>query len=635
MPGELGLFRTLVEQSRDVLFRYRLTPSPGCEFVSPSVEALTGYTAKEWCARPELVRSLVHEEDRPLVEEILAGRRPPPDRLRLRFHHRDGGTRWVELRAAPFALRDGSTGFDGTAREVSREVELETRTRADETRLRTLIDASPAAIVLVDAAGQIVLANARTPELFGYEPAELEGHDIAVLVPDAARGLHAAQVREYLDRPVARDLGHGRHLQARRRDGTVFPAEIALTPVDGASGEHHVLATIFDITEREVLEAQLRQSQRFESIGQLAGGIAHDFNNLLTAIHGYAELLQQNLPADDPNRADAEQIALAADRAAELTRQLLAFSRRQVLQPRILDPGEVVSSVAPMLRRLLGEHIELATYRQPGTGHVRVDPSQLEQVIVNLAVNARDAMPAGGTLTVEVTGADLDDAFAAGHAGVRQGRYVSLAVSDTGAGMDAATRARAFEPFFTTKAPGTGNGMGLATVYGIVKQSGGAVYIYSEPGVGTSVRIYLPRVEAPGEPEPVVAAPLPLPSGSETILLVEDERAVRTYAARVLERQGYTVLQAENGNDALLLAGRGRPIDLLVTDIVMPGLQGHELAARLRTVRPDLRVLYVSGFTAESVIRGNGSGARVAFLPKPYSGAALARAVHTALVGAP
>jgi len=390
-----------------------------------------------------------------------------------------------------------------------------------------------------------------------------------------------------------------------------------------------------DITERKRLEAQLSQSQRLEAVGQLAGGIAHDFNNILTAIRGYAELARRGLEEDESRRDDLDELIANADRAAALIRQLLAFSRRQVLEPQVLDPAAIVEGIVPMLRRLIGEQVELTTHTAPDLGSVKVDPSQLEQVIVNLAVNARDVMSDGGKLTIELSNFEFDAAYVAAHAEAVPGPYVLLAVSDTGVGMDAATKARAFEPFFTTKGVGKGTGMGLATVYGIVKQSGGFIYVYSEPGQGTTFRICLPRVAR--EPSGAVAETLaarPSLSGAETILLAEDESAVRGFARRTLEAYGYTVLEAAGGAEALTIAAsHSGPIALLLTDVVMPGLQGHQLAAQLTAARPEMRVLYVSGFTENSVIHDGVADQGVAFLAKPFSADALGEAVRAVLDG--
>ena len=396
-----------------------------------------------------------------------------------------------------------------------------------------------------------------------------------------------------------------------------------------------ITGVFHDVTERKRIEAQLSQSQRLEAVGQLAGGIAHDFNNLLTAIRGYSELAQRGLEEDDPRRSDIDEVIANADRAAALTRQLLAFSRRQVLQPEVLDPAAIVEGVVPMLRRLLGEHVELTTHTAPGLGGVKVDPNQLEQVIVNLAVNARDAMPDGGKLAIELSNFEFDAPYVAAHAAAVPGLYVLLAVSDTGIGMDEETRVRIFEPFFTTKELGKGTGMGLATVYGIVKQSGGFIYVYSELLYGTTFRIYLPRVTEE-RPAAVAGTPgaRPSSSGTETILLVEDEPAVRGFARRTLEEQGYTVLEAASGADALsIVASYAGPIALLITDIVMPGLQGPQLAEQLTAARPELRTLYVSGFAESSVIHHGVPDHGVAFLPKPFSAETLSRAVRRVIDG--
>lgn len=440
-----------------------------------------------------------------------------------------------------------------------------------------------------------------------------------------------ARVGEAVERATA--TGEPWHLELEfiRPDGShgwVVSNGIAERDADGRV--HRIRGTMQDVTEQRQLEAQLRQAQRLEAIGQLAGGIAHDFNNLLTAIRGYAELILGNLPPDDPNRPDVEQIIAAADRATELTRQLLAFSRRQILQPSVVDPAELVEQITPMLRRLLGEHIEVVTHAAPDVGRVRVDRSQFEQVIVNLAVNARDAMPEGGRLHIELSNADLDAEYVAHHIEATAGPHVVLTVSDTGVGMDEATRARIFEPFFTTKPPGHGTGMGLATVYGIVKQSGGSIYVYTEPGHGTSFKVYLPRVEA--NLEAAREAEGPWPRGSGTILLVEDDPAVRRFAARTLTGLGYRVLEAAGPSEAIAIAeDLDEPLDLLVTDVTMPGLQGHQLAERLSAARPGLRVLYISGFTENAIVSRGLTGKGAAFLAKPFSGDALARAVRRVL----
>ncbi len=499
--------------------------------------------------------------------------------------------------------------------------------RSDE-QYRRLFDSHPVAMAVWDPGTLEILAlNDAAIRQYGYSRGEAIGTTIDRLVhPDDWDRL-VEQLASMPGGLVSGDIF--RHV---RSDGSELEVQMTGHPLE-FEGRPARLVMAMDVSERRQLEAQLRQAQKMEAIGQLAGGIAHDFNNLLTAIRGFTELVRSDLPEGDAHRADLDQVVLAADRATALARQLLAFSRRQVLQPRVIDLAEVVDGIAPMLQRLLGEHIQLVTHAVPGLGLIKVDPSQFEQVIVNLALNAHDAMPDGGQLTIETANVELDAAYASAHAEMVAGPFVLLAVSDTGSGMAAETQAHAFEPFFTTKEPGKGTGMGLATVFGIVKQSGGSIYLYSEPGHGTTFRIYLPRVDE--APVPAAGEPVevhPAPSGTETILFVEDEPAVRAFAERVLAEQGYTVLSAADAPAALALAAaHAGSIELLVTDVVMPGLQGHQLAERLAAERSGLRVLYVSGFTEHSVIHHGVLGADIAFLPKPFSAEALGRAVRQAL----
>jgi signal transduction histidine kinase len=383
-------------------------------------------------------------------------------------------------------------------------------------------------------------------------------------------------------------------------------------------------------------EERLRQAQKMEAVGRLAGGVAHDFNNLLTVIISYSDLLLEDLGLDDPKRDDVDQIRKAAEGAAALTRQLLAFSRQQVLEPKVLDVNATVVSTEKLLKRLIGEDVQLATSLAPDLGRVKVDPGQVEQIIMNLAVNARDAMPRGGRMTIETANVDMDEVYVRGHAPARPGRYVMLALSDTGIGMDEQTKARIFEPFFTTKDPGKGTGLGLATVYGIVKQSGGFIWVYSEPGHGTSFKLYLPRVDEPAEP---VAAPITMTEpgrGTETVLLVEDAASVRMVTRQVLERYGYAVLEAPNGDTALRLAAKHHgPIHLLLTDVVMPGLSGRQLAEQLAPLRPDMKVLYASGYAGNAIVHHGILESGIAYLPKPFTPETLGRRVRQVLDSSP
>jgi PAS domain S-box-containing protein len=388
-----------------------------------------------------------------------------------------------------------------------------------------------------------------------------------------------------------------------------------------------------DVTERKHLEAQLMQSQRLESVGRLAGGVAHDFNNLLTAIMGNTDLARDSLPAGHPAQADLDEIGKSSERAADLTRQLLAFARRQIIEPHVIDLNQLILDMDKLLRRLIGAHIELIIRTAPGLWLVRADRGQIEQIVVNLAINARDAMPSGGTLTIETGNVQLDHDYAHRHISVSPGRYVMLAVSDTGTGMDEETQAQIFEPFFTTKAPGRGTGLGLATCYGIVKQHGGTIWPYSEPGHGSTFKIYLPQVEASAEQLALPARVDGLPRGAETVLLAEDEPSVRALAARVLRAQGYTVIEAENGDTALRLAHAwtGAPLDLLLTDVVMPRMSGKVLAEQIKGLFPASTVLFISGYTDNAIVHHGQLDPGIIVLQKPLSPAALARKVREVL----
>jgi PAS domain S-box-containing protein len=434
---------------------------------------------------------------------------------------------------------------------------------------------------------------------------------------------------------AALDTGQPQRVENRllRRDGETGFFELNIQPVPEG-----IVVLSVDQTERrraenrrDALEEQLRQSQRMEAVGRLAGGIAHDFNNVLSIILGYGEDILSTLKEGDPMREDMQEIQAAALRAAELTRQLLMFSRQQVIEPRVLSLNEVLAGMERMLQRVLGEQLELVISPAADLGHVRVDRGHIEQVIMNLAVNARDAMPHGGRLTIETCNVVLDDAFARHHLGSQPGPYVFLGVTDTGVGMDADVRGRIFEPFFTTKELGKGTGLGLSTALGIVQQGGGGIWVYSEKGHGTTFKVYLPRVDAALDAPPSLHPPADL-RGTETVLLVEDDPSVREVARRVLERSGYDVLRVDSALEALLV-GETHPaeIHLLVTDVVMPKLSGAELASRLLAKRPGLKVLFMSGYTDRSVVESGVLDGSVPFVQKPFTSEQLARKVRHAL----
>jgi PAS domain S-box-containing protein len=518
--------------------------------------------------------------------------------------------------------------------------ELRERRRAEqvllvsERRFRSLIENSSDAIALFQLDGTINYASPSTLQVLGYLPNEFEALNALQIIHPDDRKVVKEQLKLALDQPRNAITTEAR---VRHKDGNWHWMEGTFTNLLSDPGVGAIVNNYRDITERKQAEEALREkeqqlqlSQKLEAVGRLAGGIAHDFNNLLTIINGYASLLLDKI--DDPSLAGKiAEIKKAGERAASLTRQLLAFSRKQVLQPKELDLNGVVTNVATMLQRLIGEDIELVLSLKAALGHVRADPGQLEQVLMNLTMNARDSMPNGGKVSIKTENVELDQSYASQHTSVQAGSYVMLSVSDAGAGMDPETLRQIFEPFFTTKPVGQGTGLGLATVYGIVKQSGGNIWVYSEPGLGTSFKIYLPRINAQADQMPTPAE-RQLPRGTETILLVEDELMVRNIARETLELYGYTVMEASDGSEALNLSSPyGAKIDLLLTDVVMPVMGGRELAERLGKSRPETAVLYMSGYTDDAIVHHGVLDAGTHFLEKPFAPDALARKVYEVL----
>jgi PAS domain S-box-containing protein len=419
-------------------------------------------------------------------------------------------------------------------------------------------------------------------------------------------------------------------------DGSVhWMSGLGRTAVDAEGRPIRAAGIGIDVTERLAMEEQSRQSQKMETIGQLAGGVAHDFNNLLTAILGHALMMAEAVGPDSPHQTDLSEIRTAAERATSLTTQLLAFSRRQILAPRIVNLGDAIRALTPMLKRLIGEHIEIVVRAPSDVGRVLADPGQIDQVLLNLALNARDAMPDGGTLSLGVTNAELDEAYVEQHPDASPGRYVLVTVSDTGVGMDAQTMARVFEPFFTTKDKGKGTGLGLSTVYGIVKQSGGHTCVYSEPHHGSAFKVYLPLADAAAVDQPTAQSIQPSSSGTETVLLVEDDERIRRLAIRILTGQGYQVLAASTPEEALEFAAKGQHFDVLVTDVVLPGISGRALAEQMRGTRVDLPVIYMSGYTDDIIARYGVLESGVAFLQKPFTPAALLKSLRETLDSRP
>ena len=488
--------------------------------------------------------------------------------------------------------------------------------RRSEMNFRSLVTNAPYGICRCDSAGQLLDANPALLTMLGYSStSELVGKHLGGLYSDTHRWFELA---DYLRSAAP---FNGLIAEWKRKDGITILVRVSGRAV--CNDERKTAFELFaeDVTERRALEQQLQQSQKMEAIGRLAGGIAHDFNNLLMVISGYSEFLLDRLGPDPALRGPAQEIAGASQRASSLTRQLLAFSRKQMLAPKILDLNGVVTENLKMLTRVIGEDIDLVMVPAPSLGAVRADAGQIDQVIMNLAVNARDAMPSGGKLTIETSNVSLDEEYARFHAPLRPGDYVMLAISDTGLGMDSETQSHIFEPFFTTKGP-KGTGLGLSTVYGIVKQSGGYIWVNSEPGKGTSFKIYLPRIAERAEPAQVVASNESAftEPGTETILLAEDEANLRYLARQFLEKQGYKVIEAADGAVAMQIAvAHEGVIHLLLTDVIMPGMNGRELAQRISEIRPQTKVLYMSGYT-ENVIGHNGTlDAGVRLLQKPFT----------------
>jgi len=522
---------------------------------------------------------------------------------------------------------------DRYSRMLEGEVSSRTADLAESENLyRSTFDAAPVGIVHLSLDGRWLQVNRRLCDLLGYSREELQSADVHQLlrsqdVPGEAAALQQMAAGT-LDRHVLEEKAY------RRRDGADIWVRVNMSVHRGARGEPlQFISLIEDITERRALEAQVRQANKMDAIGQLASGVAHDFNNLLSVVLTYSELLADDLKPGDPMRADLVEIRGAGLRAVALTRQLLAFGRQQVLQPKVVCLNEIVGALEMMLRRLIGEDIELVANVAPKVGKVLVDPGLLDQVIVNLVVNARDAMPDGGKLTIATAEVELDEAYASAHPGVSRGRHVMLAVTDTGVGMDGKTQARMFEPFFTTKEVGKGTGLGLATVFGIVKQNGGTIQVQSEPGKGTRFEVYFPRVDRKAS----ISSTFPAPErrtlrGSETILLVEDDEHVRHLAQAVLRRYGYDVLEAQGAADALLLSEQhAGPVHLLLTDVVMPRMSGPQLAARLLKTRPEMKIIYMSGYMDDAVMRQVGQDSAVVFVQKPITPETLGRQVRETL----
>ena len=541
--------------------------------------------------------------------------------------------------AHDYVLKDNLSRLAPAVERELRERRVRETTRATEEALRAsefrfarLSESGILGVVVGDHAGTLYEANDAWLGIVGYSREDFVAGKIRWLdlTPPEWSEATARGIGELNERGVATPY----EKEYFHKSGKRVPVLVGMASI----GESHSIVFVVDLTlqkrAEEALrrtEEQFRQAQKMEAVGRLAGGIAHDFNNLLSVIMSYSAMVTADLLPGDPMRADIEEIGEAGRRAADLTRQLLMFSRQEVVEPKVVNLNDAIDGMRKMLPRLLGEDIEFVTTCAPSLGRIRVDPSHVEQVIMNLAVNARDAMPTGGKLTIETANVELDETFALGHHGVTAGPYVMVAVSDTGTGMDKATQARIFEPFFTTKEQGKGTGLGLSTVFGIAKQCGGSVWVYSEPGKGTAFKVYFPWVDAPLDASLGLTLPT-LADGTETILLVEDEDRVRAVAVGILRKRSYHVLEARNGGEALLLCESHKgEIHLLLTDVVMPKMSGPELAKRLVKERPAMKVLCMSGYTDDAVVRHGALEAGIAFLQKPFTPVTLAAKVRSVL----
>jgi two-component system, cell cycle sensor histidine kinase and response regulator CckA len=590
----------------------------GYETAAALVGQPLGQTPEEQGRRQELIARLRAEKTLTNVETSLT--------------RRSGATAWL---LENLGLAEGKDeeppGIEGTVVDITERKEAEQALRRSERRFESVFRSSPLAITISEMAGGLILdVNEQCAVVSGYTRSEMVGHSALAL------GFWA----DIADRDRATDdlragrVVRNREVRLRRKSGEIRHALLSAEVLEFAGAEPALVIVAVDITEQKHLGEQLRQSQKMEAVGRLAGGIAHDFNNLLGVITGYGDLLERDLGPAHPSLSRVVEIRKAADRATALTRQLLAFSRKQVLEPKVLDLNAVVADTAKMLHRLIGEDIHLVTAFGAGLGRVKADPGQMEQVILNLTVNARDAMPKGGELTLETTSVTLDAAYAQSRPDARPGPHVMLAVRDTGHGMDAETLSHMFEPFFTTKEQGKGTGLGLATVHGIIRQSGGHVTADSEPGRGSTFRVYLPLFVGEGEsvasPDRAEAAP----PGTETILVVEDEDSLRELIHEVLESAGYTVLQSPTPRQALAAARAHRgPISLILTDVIMPGMSGRQLVDTLRSSRPEARVLFMSGYTDDAIGHHGILEEGVNFLQKPFPTASLLQKVREVLNG--
>lgn len=590
-------------------------------YVNQQAEAVSGFPVRQWIEDPDFWQNHLHPEDRTWAVEYCAAHigQCESHSFEYRMRHADGGIVW--LRDVVNVLSEGGRPIKlvGVMIDITRE-------KSEEERFQAAFESIPVGCMVVEESGAIRLANPAAGEMFGYPPGEILRRYICDLIPSLDRGRQAIEVL------VGR--GDSEEISGIRKDGESFPVRLA------AGEMHHgdvrtFVCSVTDLSHVKNLEAQLAQSQRMEAVGQLAGGIAHDFNNLLHVINGFVEIVRDTLPANEPVQTELEQIALAGERAAALTSQLLAFSRRQVMDPDSIDLNATVRQMVSMLERVIGEHIKLDVLTSSRLATVHADRGMIEQVLMNLCVNARDAMPDGGVLSIETENVVVNEDYSKDHLWAKPGRYVLITVTDTGCGMDEETVARVFEPFFTTKPVHGGTGLGLSTVYGIVKQHNGMINVYSEPGTGTTFKIYLPQAERLAV-DVGTKITGPVPAGTETVLVVEDDAAVRKLTRRILEGAGYTVFEADNGRKAVqCFREHHQRIQLVLLDVVMPDMGGRAALDEMLKIDPGVKALFASGYSQNAIHTNFVLDQGLALLKKPYSRDELLRGIRYLLDGGP
>lgn len=624
-------YRVVAETATDVIIT--IDENSTILFANGTVERMFGYAVSELLGKqitmlmPEYLR---HVHKAAVSRYVQTSQKHTNwESVELTGLHKSGQEIPLEISLGEFS-KNGRRFFTGIARDMTERKRFEEALQREKEYTEHIISAAPTLIVGIAPDGATTFINHAITRVTGYGPEEIVGQNWWRTHYPGAEYRQVDQLFE--------EFKQGRAVVNYEMTLTTKSGSkrtVSWNSVNRSNKQGEIIEIIgigADVTERRELEDQLRQSQKMEAVGQLAGGVAHDFNNLLTVIIGYSDLLLSELGRSEPPRLKVEEIKKAGERAASLTRQLLAFSRRQVLQPKVLNLNAIVADVEKMLRRLIGEDIDLLTVLEPSLNQIKADPGQIEQVILNLVVNARDAMPQGGKLTIETANVYLDNKYARKHMSIQPGHYVMLVVSDTGCGMNAETQARMFEPFFTTKEQGKGTGLGLSTVYGIVKQSGANIWAYSEVGKGTAFKIYLPRADGVVESDESRETPAELPQGRETVMLAEDEEQVRRMIREILEMNGYRVLEASSGKEALSIYKQyGEQIDLILTDAVMPQMSGRELAQSLETLNPGIKVLYMSGYTDDAIVRHGLLDQGIAFLQKPFTPEALTRKVREVL----